>query len=108
MSFDYLWGKPLPKLTGQLQLLLRRELSVEHFAFGLIHKVSSRRSIFAGDTGQIAGNELFAEKKRSIRPFRESVIAYAEIRGMDKAAFAIEVDISFKTDGSESDPSIDS
>ena len=49
-----LCGWILPELTGKHQLLLRRELLVEQFAFRLVYKIALWRSILAGDASEIA------------------------------------------------------
>ena len=89
----------LPKLSRQFQLFLGRKLLVKFLCISLVHEISGGRCVLAGDAVQIPRNEFLAQEEGRILPFRQTVIADAVVGCIGKAAFAVEVNVSFKAHG---------
>ena len=64
--------------------------------FSLVHEISGRRCVLAGDAVQIPRNEFIAQEEGRIFPFRQTMIADTKMGSIGESALAVEVDIAFK------------
>lgn len=88
----------LEQLSGEGLLFFGREGFVEFLASIFLHEIALGRRIFAGDAGQVSGNQLLTKEEGSICTFRQAVIANAKPGSVGKAAFSVEVDIALKAE----------
>ena len=94
----------LKKLAGEFQLLLQGGRFVEFLRVCVVHIVAPGRLVYAGDSVQVAGDELPAEEEGIVCTLRQIVIADAEIPGVGKAAVAVEADVALKQHRAEAQP----
>ena len=72
----------LEQLAGKFQFLLWRKggfIGGKGLRVFVAGKIPLRSGIFAGNAAELAGNQLFAEEEGCILPFRQAVIADAEL-----------------------------
>ena len=86
----------LEDLSRKSQLLFVGKRFIEFLNIHIVHIVALGRPVYAGDSVQIAGNQLFAEEEGVVCALRQIVVADAEAPGIGKATVAVKADVALK------------